>query len=223
MKKFLGIIILLLIIYTSLYSADSKIVVDSVIVTSTHVTLDFHADGLIDDKIAEGLRKGRTSTLEYHIQLWGKKSGLLNQLVDEYYFPMKVYYDFWENKYAILTPNETRLTPSIETVRKKCTEITEFDGIPIARFQPDMSYTFVVELLLRPLSVENYQEIKSWLGGEVKNLELNNLKEADKAAKGLGNRLLRMFMTITGFGDRIISAKSKEFRIDKIPSHSETK
>jgi len=213
MKKLLACIFLTCLAYSSLYGAKSQILIDSVNVQSGAVSLDFHAEGVIDDKIAEGLRKGRTSTFEYRIQLWEKKSGVLNQLVEEYFFPMKVYYDFWENKYAILTPTEKRLTPSLETVKEKCTDISEFEGIPIRTFQSDLKYTFVVELMLRPLSVENYQEIKTWLGGEVKNLDLNDLKQANKQAKGLGTRMLRMFMTITGFGDRVISTKSNEFQI----------
>jgi hypothetical protein len=213
MKKLLICIFLSCLAYSSLYGAKSQILIDSVSVKDGAVSLDFHAEGIVDDKIAEGLRKGRTSTFEYRIQLWGKKSGVLNQLIEEYYFPMKVYYDFWENKYAILTPTEKRLTPSLETVKEKCTDISEFEGIPIRSFRADMKYTFVVELMLRPLSVENYQEIKTWLGGEVKNLDLKDLKQANKQAKGFGTRILRMFMTITGFGDRVISTKSKEFKI----------
>ncbi len=213
MKNLILCIFFIILAYSSLYGAKSQILIDSVSVQSGAVSLEFHAEGIIDDKIAEGLRKGRTSTFEYRIQLWGKKSGVLNQLIEEYLFPMKVYYDFWENKYAILTPTEKRLTPSLKTVKEKCTDISEFDGIPIRLFQADMKYTFVVELMLRPLSVENYQEIKTWLGGEVKNFDLSDLKQANKQAKGLGTRMLRMFMTITGFGDRVISTKTKEFQI----------
>ncbi len=210
MKKAGILFIFLLLVFSSLFGANGRIVIDSVWVKFDYVTVGFHANQVIDAKIAEGLRKGRTCTLEYRIQLWGKKSGLLNQMVTEYYFPMKVYFDFWENKFVILTPEEKRLTPSIETVRTKCTEITAFEGIPLVQFNRDMEYTFVVELIIRPLSVQNYQEIKNWLSGEAKHL---NLKDADKQAKGFGTRLLRMLMALTGFGDRVISARSSSFQI----------
>jgi len=194
-------------------AADRRVVIDSVKINSTYLSVDFRAEGLIDDKIAEGLLKGRTSILEYKIQLWGKKSGLLNQLVNEQFIRMKVNYDFWENKYVIESPEEKRLTSSIETVREKCTELIDFQIMLLENLKPGIKYTITIEIILRPLSVKNYQEIKNWLGGEVKDIDLKKFSNAKKQEKGFKNRLLRMFMAITGFGERVLSTKTEQFKI----------
>ena len=203
-----------MLIYSSLIAAGRKVTIDSVNVNSNFLTINFHVDGLIDDKIAEGLRKGRTSTLEYKIQLWGKKAGLLNQLVKEHFIRMKVNFDFWENKYVIYTPHEKRLTNSIVTVREKCTEIMDYNIVAIENLQPNINYLVSVEVILKPLSVENYQEIKSWLGGEVKDINFKKLSNPEKQEKGFKNRLLRIFMAITGFGERVVSSKTNQFKFE---------
>ena len=213
MKKIFTTFLLFLLMYSLTIAADRRAVIDSVKINSNYLALDCRAEGLIDDKIAEGLLKGRTSILEYKIQLWGKKSGLLNQLVNEQFIRMKVNYDFWENKYVIEMPEEKRLTSSIETVREKCTELIDFQIMLIENLKPGIKYTITIEIILRPLSVKNYQEIKNWLGGEVKDIDLKKLSNAEKQEKGFKNRLLRMFMAITGFGERVLSTKTEQFKI----------
>jgi hypothetical protein len=213
MKRVIYFIIFSFVLFTSLVAANRKVVIDSVKIQEEYLIVDFRVEGIIDDKIAEGLRKGRTSTLEYKIQLWGNKAGVFNQIVQERYIRMKVFYDFWENKYVILSPQEKRLTSSIETVKEKCTEITSYRIMPVKNLQSDLKYRIFIEIILRPLSVENYQEIKSWLNGEVKNINLKEIAKPEKQAKGFGSRILKMFMAITGFGDRILSTKSEKFKI----------
>ena len=179
-KKITSLIFLFFILCSSLIAAGRRVVIDSVKINSNFLTVDFRIEGIFDDKITEGLRKGRTSTLEYKIQLWSKKSGLINQLVKEKFIRMKVNYDFWENKYVIMSSQEKRMTSSIETVREKCTETTNYNIILIEYLQSDIKYSISIEVILRPLSVENYQEIKSWLSGEVNDISLKKLTNQEK-------------------------------------------
>jgi len=214
MKKIVLGLILILILSSSLSAAGRRILIDSVKIVSNSLVVDFRAEGIIDDKISEGLRKGRTSTLEYRVQLWGKKSGLLNQLIEEKFIRIKINYDFWENKYVIYTPEEKRMTRSIETVREKCTEFGNYVMASLGKLERDLSYSVSVEMILKPLSVENYQEIKNWLSGEVKDINLNKISDPEKQEKGFKNRILKMFMAITGFGERVLSNKTKYFKIE---------
>jgi len=213
MKKFILFLIINFLLISALNAASRKVVIDSVKIAGEYLAVDFCAEGIIDDKIAEGLRKGRTLTLEYKIQLWSNKTGILGQMAAEKFIRIKVNYDFWDNKFVLYTPEEERMTSSVETVREKCTDIKNFQLLPIKKIQHDEKYSISVEVVLRPLSVENYQEIKSWLGGEVKNLELKEMENPDSQERGFNSRLLRVFMAITGFGDRVISGKTAKFSI----------
>ncbi|MEE4312320.1 MAG: hypothetical protein V2J62_10685 [candidate division KSB1 bacterium] len=213
MKKFLSLIILFHLAFVSLDAAERRVVVDSVNIHGSYLAVDFRGEGILEDKITEGLRKGRTSTLEYKIQLWGKTNGLLNRLITEKEIRIKTFYDFWEEKFVILTPDEQRLTRSMKTVRKRCTEFTNFRIASVKDMNEDMTYFLIIEVILRPLSVENYEEIRKWLSGEVKDIDLKEMSDPEKQETGLKNSLLRTFMTITGFGDRVIKGESKKFLV----------
>jgi len=197
------------------FGASKRVFIDSVKVKADVLLLDFTVEGIVDQKISEGLQKGLTSTVEYQIQLWEKKSGWINNLVAENDVRMKVYYDNWENKYVILSRDETRMTSSIETVREKCSIISNSPIHYVSQMDSAAHYFVTVKVVLRPLSVENYQEIKNWLGGEVKSFQLKKLGDTNQQEKQIKGGIFKMLMALTGFGDRVIAGKSKEFSVSR--------
>ena len=213
MKRILLTFFLFLLLFNFLQAASKRVVVDSVKINSGMLKIDFTVDGIIDQKVAEGLRQGLVSTIEYQIQLWEKRSGWINNLVTQEYIRMKVFFDNWENKFVIMSMDEKRLTSSLETVREKCSQISDVEIIPLEKLKSRKKYFFTVKTILRPLSVENYQDIKNWLGGKAKNLDFKNLDDTEQQEKKFKGGLLKMFLALTGFGDRVISGESEKFQI----------
>ncbi len=194
-------------------AAEKRVLIDSVKINAGVLQINFTVDGIIDDKVAEGLRQGLTSTIEYQIQMWEKRNGWINRLVTQEFVRMKVFFDNWENKFVIMSAEEKRMTSSLETVREKCSQITAIDILPLEKINLKKNYFLTVKTILRPLSVENYQDIKNWLSGRAKSLDLKNLDDTEHQERQFKGGLLKMFLALTGFGDRIISGKSKEFTI----------
>lgn len=215
MRKFFLTFVFIIVFIGLLQAAGKKLIIDSVKVNSEMLVLNFHVDEIIDEKVAEGLRKGLTSTIEYQIQLWEKKGGVINNLVAQQAIRMKLFFDNWENKYVILSQEERRLTNSLETVKEKCSLIQNVEIIPLSQLKSDNKYFFTVKLALRPLSIENYQEIKHWLSGKAKDFNLKNIDDTQEQEKKFKGGLLKMFLTLTGFGDRVISGQCNDFKIQQ--------
>jgi len=213
MKKSTLTFILFFLLSSLLQGASKRVVLDSVKVKSDLLMLDFTTEGIIDQKVSEGLQKGLTSTIEYQIQLWEKKSGWINNLVSESEIRMKVFYDNWENKYVIMSRKEKRLTSSLETVREKCSLISDSPIYKASQLDSTSYYFVTIKVILQPLSVENYQEIKNWLSGEAKNFQLKKLGDTQQQEKKIKGGMFKMLMALTGFGDRVISGKSEEFSV----------
>lgn len=214
MKKCLLTIIFIIVSIGLLQAANKRVVIDTVKINSEILMVDFHVDEIVDDKVAEGLQKGLTSTIEYQVELWEKRGGLINHLAAEQDVRMKVFYDNWEHKYVILTHEERRLTNSLETVKEKCSQVQGLEIFPIEKLKENNRYFLNIKVILRPLSIENYQEIKHWLSGKAKNFKLDDLGDTEKQEKKLKGGLLKMFLALTGFGDRVISGKCDDFTIE---------
>ncbi|MDZ7318365.1 MAG: DUF4390 domain-containing protein [candidate division KSB1 bacterium] len=213
MRRIFLIICLLLVLVRLLSAASKKVMVDSIAVNNQLLLLSFHAEEFIDEKIAEGLQKGLTSTVEYQIQLWEKRGGLINNLVAQRELRMKIYFDNWEHKYVLLTPEEKRLTNSLATVKERCSVGQNVEIVPLAQLKEDRKYFITISLVLRPLSMENYQEIKNWLSGRARDFSLKDIDDTQQQEKKLKGGLLKMFLTLTGFGDRVVSGQGAEFII----------
>jgi len=213
MKRYFLSIFLIFLLIDMLQAAGKKVIIDTVKVDLELLLLNFHVEEVIDEKVAEGLQKGLTSTIEYQVQLWEKKGGLINSLVTQQDIRMKIFFDNWENKYVIMSAEEKRLTNSLETVREKCSQIHNFEITSIKQLKGDNDYFLTVKMILRPLSIENYQEIKHWLSGKAKNFNLKDIDDTDQQEKKLKGGLLKMFLSLTGFGDKVVSGKSNDFKI----------
>ena len=124
---------------------------------------------------------------------------------------MKVNYDNWERRYFLTTGDGQRRLLNEDRIRQRCSELTNFPIAPLEKLEPGARYTIAIRVILQPMSVENYEEIKDWLAGQVKELHPKTLTTAKSPGKKAGNWLLDFVLNLTGFGDRVITAKSPAF------------
>ncbi len=214
MRKCLLIIFLFMLLIGKSEATGKRLFIDSVRVNSGRLSLDFHAEDMLDEKVVEGLQRGLTSTIEYQIELWEKRGKLINHLLGQRSIRLKVFYDPWEHKYVIMSPEEKRLTSSLETVRQRCSTVQNCELIAIDELKSKHRYFIEVKLILKPLSLENYQEIKHWLSGKAKDFKLNDLDDTQKQEQQFKRGLFRLFLALTGFGDRVISGRSPDFSVE---------
>ncbi|OQX87694.1 hypothetical protein B6D60_03370 [candidate division KSB1 bacterium 4484_87] len=213
MKKIFTLIFWLTLITTFLHADEKKVLIDSVSVKEGNIVVSFHAQGIFDEKVIQGLRRGLTSTFQYEVQLWERKSRWVNSLIISQSRRIKVYFDNWEKKYLVLSPEERRLTASLEKVQKHCTRLENVALIPLTKISPKKKYFVSVKAVLRPLSMENYQEIKNWLSGSAKNLDVKNLDDSEEQERRIKGGFLKLLLSLTGFGDKVISGKSNDFNV----------
>jgi hypothetical protein len=176
-----------------------------------NLVVDFIIEDLITKEIIQGLRKGMTAALEYHIQIRKERGGWVDQVVHERYVRMKIGYDPWEKRYALFyrDPNPTFL--SEDRMKFRCSQLTAIPLIPIEKLEPQSRYIIAIQITLVPMSVENYQDIKRWLSGEVRDLHPKDISSGKSPGKKAGDWFVGLILNLSGFGDRILSIKSPTF------------
>ncbi|MDZ7291667.1 MAG: DUF4390 domain-containing protein [candidate division KSB1 bacterium] len=195
---------------------DTRIVIDSLRVKENHLLVDFHADSLLTRHLLNGMQRGLTSSAQYRVQLWRKRSRWLGStLLAERQYGIKSTYDPWEQKYLIVTAEERRFTSALDVVRRWWEQHRGVELIELKNLNPSRRYFIAIELLVEPVSKESLNEIQGWLAGEVKSDPQRDSTEATKASsrEGIPDRLLNLLINLTGFGKRVISVQSKNFGI----------
>ena len=198
--------VLLLFLSRGTSGAERKIIIDSLFVNEGHLVACYHIDGLLDQKLVEGLQKGFTSEIVHHIRLWRSKA-LISSLVAEIFYPITINYDNWETKYAITTESESRLTAQIETVREKCTILRDYPLAQISDLDPGGKYYVDIQVTIQPISAQKYQELREWLSSGSGDEE----RRGDQPERIKRGRFFGVLINLLGFGDKRISVKTDDF------------
>lgn len=180
-------------------------------VKGDHLVFNFKAGNLVDEQILRGLRRGMTAAIEYQVQLWKKNNRWMDELVSESLVRLKVTYDNWEKKYLVLLGKNRPHWLAEESVRDRCSNLTDFPAGRLEDLRDGSQYYIKIRVLLRPMSIENYQEIKQWLTGEMKDIDSKSIAKSKSPGKKAGNWFLGLVLNLTGFGDRTVTAKGSRF------------
>jgi hypothetical protein len=207
-----AIIILLQIGLVAVYGAETKITIDSLTIVGDHLTLCYHIDNLLDDRMLEGLQRGLTSEILHHVQLWRSKN-LVSRIEAEKYYSIKVFYDTWEGKFAIATEFENRLTSNMATLQRICSVIENLPLAATSAVDENTKYYITIQTTFQPISDESYAALRKWVSGK------SQAKETEKMPVKRG-RIFGMLVDLMGFGDKVISFKSNDF-IVQYPLHVE--
>jgi len=205
------VLILLFLPFTSV-GKEKKFRFGEIRIRDDALVVNFEVYDLFSDEVLQGLQKGMTAALEYQIQLWKQRPHWVDQLVTEEFVRMKVSFDNWEKRYVLTTPQEGPRLMNEDRILNRCSQLVDFPLTSADMLSDGSQYTIAVKVILRPMSVENYQEIKRWLAGEVKELNPKAIRTSKSPGKKAGNWLLGLVLNLTGFGDRIITAKSPPFQ-----------
>jgi hypothetical protein len=196
---------------------ETSLVIDSLRLKENYLLVDFHADSLLTSQLLNGMQRGLTSSAQYRVQLWRQRGFLLGStLLAERQYEIKSTYDPWEQKYAIITAAERRLTSALDLVRRWW---EQHHGVALAELKdlhPSRRHFVTIDLQIEPVSKESLNEIRGWLAGEVKGgakRDSTNTPNHEEKGRDIPDRLLNFLVNVTGFGKRVITAKSPNFRI----------
>ena len=194
---------------------EISLAIDSLHVTGGYLRVDFHADSLFNTRLLANMRRGVTSAARFRVQLWRRRSWLLSGVVAERSFEIKSTFDLWEQQFLLLTPEERRLTKSLEYVRDRWQRQRGLLLADSSQLNAKHRYYIVVEAMLEPVSRESLQEIRGWLAGEMKSITQRDSAQSPAPGnkRGLQDRFLDTVLDLTGLGEQTVSIKSGFFRV----------
>jgi len=212
------------VVFFALWAAGASartrpILVDSVSVQGDSLFVTFQAPGLFDNTVLKALRRGATSAIEYELRLWRDRKLVPDALVSTRRWRVRVVYDHLEAKYLLSEPDTSAgtLMDLEEAIRRCERRVREFVFFPVSSLKPGRYYVSV-SVVVEPLAVENYRELKRWVSGEAKTLA-ERLKKRDRPQEERG-RLFQILLELTGFGDRVRGGRSLPFELHRARSSS---
>ena len=175
---------------------------------------DYYQDELLDQELLKGLRKGLTAAIELEVQLWRDNPRILKNLIAEKRVRFKVGWDNWERRYVFLRRQGEPEFFTEDGIRIKCEQLEGLQICPIDMLEPYSRYRIGLRIVLKPMSVENVDEIRRWLAGETQDLNTQTIKRSNSPLKKAGDWLLGVVVNLSGFGERLYTNTSSRFYLE---------
>jgi hypothetical protein len=155
-------------------------------------------------KTLDAIRSGLPTTLTFTLEIWRQRAGWWDRLEATRETSLRVLRDLLNDQYVVATAEEVRRFPDLESVvRAVCHDRREY----LQPLAPEKTYYVILNANLAPLSVDDLKELERWLQGTIRA----GPDESPGRIAGISGTMVGLLMSVTGFGDETVSARSHSF------------
>ncbi len=168
----------------------------------------------LEARIEKSLARGMPATLQVHAELWRRREGWFDRMERSADLGVRLRYDVWREEWRIERSGAPAvLLHSVDSVE---VALSRPIAVPLTGLQklPDDGRCYVVvTVTVKPLSVEDVQEVEGWVSGEVRDQR----RAGFGVITALPRSLFDAVRNFTGFGDSHDRAVTPEFTPGGLP------
>lgn len=169
----------------------------------------FRLDDPLETRVEESLGRGMPATLLVHAELWRKRNGWFDRVERSIDATVRLRQDVWTRTWRLERAGLPPIAvPSVDSLELALSGPFELVFPQSGRLPAAASYFVVLSATVKPLSVEDAEEVDSWLSGEVRGQRGSGFG----AITALPRALFDTVRNIAGLGDTRARTVSDEFR-----------
>jgi len=177
------------------------------------VLIEVRPASALNERVAGSLARGMPATLQLHAELWRDRRGWFDKLESSADASVRIRYDVWSDNYLI---ERIGAEPIVVGSADSVASVLERPWlIPIGRIgelNPGANYYVVLTATLRPLTVEDLEEVEGWLSGEVGNTKKSGIGVVTEIPRSVFDAV----RNVAGFGDQKARAISEPFMLGEL-------
>jgi len=168
----------------------------------------------IEPRVARSLSRGMPATLTLHAELWRRRHGWFDAMERSADATFRMRYDVWDDTWRLERPGGgTQVLASLDSLAIALERTLALPVSPLDKVAPEAPCYVAVTASLRPLNVEDVEEVEGWLSGEVRQKQRSGLG----FLTGLPRSLFEAARNFAGFGDERSRMISVEFTPATLP------
>ncbi len=168
-----------------------------------YVWVNARLGDLFAPRVESSLERGMPATLALHAELWRHRTGWFDRLESAFDAELRLRYDFREEGYRLERPGaRPQWIPDLDSLRRVLSSPVPLPVGRVGPLQAGPRYYVVVSATLKPLSLEDAEQVEGWLSGEVGSGE---------GVGGLPRSLFEAARNFAGFGDEHARAQTADF------------
>lgn len=167
----------------------------------------------IEPRVERSLERGMPATLQLHAELWRRRTAWFDRMEHAIDASMRVRYDVWNDAWRLERVGAPPLVVrSLDSLEIALTRTLALPVANLASIPGDARCYVVVTAALRPLNVEDVEEVEGWLSGEVQDRKRSGFG----IITGLPRSLFDAVRNFAGFGDQRTHATTPDFTPDEL-------
>ncbi len=172
------------------------------------VVVEARPSRVLDSRVAESLARGMPATLVLHAELWRHRRGWFDRLESSVDASVRIRYDVWSDSYLLerigADPIVVGSVDSVATVLQRPWVMAVGR---VGDLTTRSRYYVVMTGTLRPLTVEDLEEVEGWLSGG----EDSGRRSGFGVVAEIPRTLFEAVRNVAGFGDQKARAISAVF------------
>ena len=179
-----------------------------------HIWVTSRLEDPLDARVERSLARGMPATLTLHAELWRRREGWFDGMVSSADAVLRLRHDVWRQEWRIERAGAPPvLLQTVDSVEVALEHPFSMPLVGLGRVLEDDRCFVVLTVAVKPLNVEDVEEVEGWLSGEV--------RDQKRAGFGVITQLPRSVFdavrNFTGFGDAHDRARTPEFEPGNLP------
>ena len=174
------------------------------------VVVEARPSEVLNSRIRESLARGMPATLMLHAELWRDRRGWFDRLESSADALVRIRYEVWSDTYLLerfgADPIMVGSVDSVATVLQRPWVMAVGR---VGDLTAGSRYYVVLTATLRPLTVEDLEEVEGWLSGEVGS----GRKSGFGVVTEIPRSVFDAVRNVSGFGDQKARATSVTFQL----------
>lgn len=170
---------------------------------------------LLDARARSDVASGLPVTVRFATDLWRDRRRWFDEHVDAHVESYRIRWDPRDRLYTLAHPGPGGRVDTYERLDDLLADLQSRDVVIHPRWALDdrSRYFAIVEVAVRPLTLEEFRELEGWVGGKIRGTEEpGDAPGSGEDGEGVSGAVLDFLLGMAGFGDLILEERTPAFR-----------
>jgi len=173
-----------------------------------HAAVALRTTSVLSPRVRGSLERGMPATVHLSVDLWRVRPGWFDQLVHTEQSEIRVARDAWSDEFQLHREGGPLLVLlDLDEVERELTRPTRVRLVPVAAMMAGVQHYAIVHVEVKPLTVEDIEEVEAWLSGEAKR----SGKPGPGSIARLPRYMVGILANLSGLGDETATYRSGAF------------
>ena len=171
----------------------------AVLLRTTHV---------LSPRIRDSLERGMPATVRLSVDVWKVRPGWFDQMVHTERAELRVARNAWSDEYQMRRDAGPLVTLlDLDEVERELERPSRVRVMPLSGMDPGAHYYAIARVEVKPLTVEDIEEVERWLSGEAKRVG----KPGPGSIARLPAYMIGVLANLSGLGDETATHRTGTF------------